>query len=87
MSPDKLTAQVQNVPAGVARRVQEYERRHQQRQKVISAAEARTTPDAHRRASAGRRVRAGQRGAFALPAPEELTTALEPPSPAPGLRA
>ncbi|PWI04948.1 hypothetical protein DIZ27_42215 [Streptomyces sp. NWU339] len=44
MDPDKLTAQVQNVPAGIARQVQEYERRHQQRQKVISAAEARTTP-------------------------------------------
>ncbi|MGW5969630.1 hypothetical protein [Streptomyces sp. NPDC055186] len=44
MSPDKLTARLQNVPDGVARQVQEYERRHRQRQKVISAAEARTTP-------------------------------------------
>ncbi|CAM5389807.1 hypothetical protein [Streptomyces hirsutus] len=44
MSPDEITARLQNVPAGVARQVQEYERRHQQRQKVASAAEARTTP-------------------------------------------
>ncbi|MGX4694741.1 hypothetical protein [Streptomyces sp. JNUCC 63] len=43
MDPDKITAQLQNVPASVARQVQEYERRHQQRQKVVSAAEARTT--------------------------------------------
>ena len=44
MGPGKLIAQLQNVPVGVARQVQEYERRHQQRQKVISAAEERTTP-------------------------------------------
>ncbi|PWI04702.1 hypothetical protein DIZ27_43765 [Streptomyces sp. NWU339] len=42
MSPDELTARLRNVPAGIARQVQEYERRHRQRQKVVSAAEART---------------------------------------------
>ncbi|GAB2456146.1 hypothetical protein [Streptomyces incanus] len=44
MSPDEITARLQNVPAGVARQVQEYERRHQERQEVASAAEARTAP-------------------------------------------
>ncbi|MET8217814.1 hypothetical protein [Streptomyces hirsutus] len=42
MSPDEITARLQNVPASVARQVQEYERRHQERQEVASAAEART---------------------------------------------
>ncbi|WP_406723658.1 hypothetical protein WJ438_01780 [Streptomyces sp. GD-15H] len=42
MAPGKLTARLQNVSAGVARQVQEYERRHRRRQEVISAAEART---------------------------------------------
>ncbi|GAP47653.1 hypothetical protein [Streptomyces azureus] len=44
MNPDKITAQLQNVPSSVARQVLEYERRHRQRQEVISAAETRTTP-------------------------------------------
>ncbi|MFF0110145.1 hypothetical protein [Streptomyces hirsutus] len=44
MDPDEITARLQNVPAGVARRVQGYERRHQERQEVASAAEARTAP-------------------------------------------
>ncbi|MER5227967.1 hypothetical protein [Streptomyces flaveus] len=42
MGPNEITAQLQNVPSSVARQALEYERRHQQRQKVISAAEART---------------------------------------------
>jgi flagellar motility protein MotE (MotC chaperone) len=42
MNPDKITAQLQNVPSTVARQVLEYERLHQQRQEVISAAETRT---------------------------------------------
>ncbi|MFE9446318.1 hypothetical protein ACFYO2_47220 [Streptomyces sp. NPDC006602] len=42
MNPDKITTQLQNVPSSVARQVLEYERRHSQRQEVISAAQART---------------------------------------------
>lgn len=42
MNPDKITAQLQNTPASVARQVLEYERLHRQRQEVISAAETRT---------------------------------------------
>ncbi|PZG95462.1 hypothetical protein C1I97_26960, partial [Streptomyces sp. NTH33] len=44
MSPDEITARLQNVPAGVARQVLEYERRHRQRDTVISATEAPTAP-------------------------------------------
>jgi hypothetical protein len=44
MNLDKITTQLQNVPAGVARRVLQYERLHQQRPEVISAAEIRTAP-------------------------------------------
>ncbi|MFI6935405.1 hypothetical protein [Streptomyces sp. NPDC050287] len=42
MNPDKILAQLQNVPSTVARQVLEYERLHQQRQEVVSAAETRT---------------------------------------------
>ncbi|WP_330285531.1 hypothetical protein [Streptomyces sp. NBC_00576] len=42
MHPDKITTQLQNVPAGVARQVLKYERLHRRRQEVVSAAEART---------------------------------------------
>ncbi|MEU6184048.1 hypothetical protein [Streptomyces coeruleorubidus] len=44
MNPDKITAQLQNVPSSVARQVLEYERSHRQRREVISAAETRTAP-------------------------------------------
>lgn len=44
MEPDRITAQLQNVSSIVARHVQEYERRHRQRDTVVSAAEARTAP-------------------------------------------
>ncbi|UUU36547.1 hypothetical protein JIX56_45780 [Streptomyces sp. CA-210063] len=42
MNSDKIIAQLQNVPSSVARQVLEYERRHNQRQEIISAAETRT---------------------------------------------
>lgn len=42
MNPDKITAQLENVPSTVARQVLEYERLHQRRQEVVSAAETRT---------------------------------------------
>ncbi|MFI5681885.1 hypothetical protein [Streptomyces cellulosae] len=44
MNPDKITTQLRNVPASVARQVLEYERLHRQRQEVMSAAETRTAP-------------------------------------------
>jgi hypothetical protein len=44
MNPDLITARLQNVPSSLARQVVEYERRHRQRDAVISAAEARTAP-------------------------------------------
>ncbi|WP_328769793.1 hypothetical protein [Streptomyces sp. NBC_00286] len=44
MAENQITARLHDVPSSVARQALEYERRHQQRQKVISAAAARTTP-------------------------------------------
>jgi hypothetical protein len=42
MNPDRITARLHDAPSSVARQVLEYERRHRQRDTVISAAEART---------------------------------------------
>jgi hypothetical protein len=44
MNPDEIIARLQNVSSSVARQVLAYERRHGQRDTVISAAEARTAP-------------------------------------------
>ncbi|MDL5199706.1 hypothetical protein [Streptomyces sp. ALI-76-A] len=44
MNPDKITAQLQNVPSSVAHQVLDYERSHRRRREVISAAETRTAP-------------------------------------------
>ncbi|GGX06447.1 hypothetical protein [Streptomyces lomondensis] len=41
MGPAEITARLADAPVGVARQVMEYERRHRQRQDVISAAETR----------------------------------------------
>ncbi|KUM67083.1 hypothetical protein [Streptomyces curacoi] len=43
MDTAEITASLQDAPTGVARQVLEYERRHRQRQEVISAAEARVS--------------------------------------------
>lgn len=43
MGPDEITARLQDAGTGVARQVSEYERRHRQRQAVVSAAEAHIT--------------------------------------------
>ncbi|MET9969774.1 hypothetical protein ABZZ80_28580, partial [Streptomyces sp. NPDC006356] len=43
MDRDEITASLRDAPSGVARQVLEYERRHRQRQEIISAAEARVS--------------------------------------------
>jgi hypothetical protein len=43
MSPDQISARLQTTEPALARQVRDYEQRHQQRETIINAAEARTT--------------------------------------------